>query len=105
VKALRPWIRFEAEPYSISSYLLGFGGPTKEFTFYKRIKSLAPGDFMTVRRGERPRPETFFSVSDFWDGEEMRALDGMTPVQATDRLEEELFASVKRQMFADSRVG
>ena len=37
VKALRPWTRFEAEPYSISSYLLGFGGPTKGFTFYKGI--------------------------------------------------------------------
>ena len=60
---------------------------------------------MTVRRRERPRRETFFSVSDFWDGEAMQALGGLTPAQATDRLEEQLFASVKRQMFADARVG
>lgn len=105
IKALRPWLPFEAEPFSITSYLLGFGGPTKGFTFYKRIKSLAPGDYLSVRRGEPPRQETFFSQSDFLDRREMQTLHAERPAQAVDRMEQLLFESVKRQMFADSRVG
>jgi asparagine synthase (glutamine-hydrolysing) len=105
VKAFRPWVCFQAEPFSIASYLMGFGGPTKGFTFYKGIQSLAPGDFIILRRGGTPRQETFFSLAEFLNRGEIEALEGLNPRQITDRMEELLFESVKRQMFADSRVG
>jgi asparagine synthase (glutamine-hydrolysing) len=105
VKGFGPWIPFEAEPFSIASYLLGFGGPTKGFTFYKQIKSLAPGTFVTVRRGEVPRHRAFFVLSNFWDRAELDDLESVPPRKMVDRMEELLFESVKRQMFADSRVG
>ena len=105
VKALRPWLPFEPDPFSITSYLLGFGGPTKGFTFYKGVKALAPGDFLVVRRGEPTRHETFFAQSDFWNADEIAALDAEPPARAVDRMERLLFESVKRQMFADSKIG
>ncbi len=105
VKALRPWIEFSCDPFSITSYLLGFGGPTKGFTFYKHVQSVAPGEFMQVRRGEPTRRETFFSMPDFWDGGEIEALDRLRPEQMVDRMEGLMWESVKRHMFADSAVG
>ena len=35
IRALRPWIRFEPDVLSISSYLQGFGGPTSGHSFYR----------------------------------------------------------------------
>jgi asparagine synthase (glutamine-hydrolysing) len=105
VKAFKPWVQLEPEPFSISSYLMGFGGPTKGFTFYQKVKVLAPGEFITLKRGGRPQRETFFRLSDFWDREEMMASDSLSPRQTVDRLEKVLYESVKSQMFADSRVG
>jgi asparagine synthase (glutamine-hydrolysing) len=105
IKAFQPWVHLQPEPFSISSYLMGFGGPTKGFTFYQKIKSLAPGDFITLRRGDAAQRETFFRLSDFWDRDEITASDALTPRQTVDRLEKVLYESVKSQMFADSRVG
>jgi asparagine synthase (glutamine-hydrolysing) len=105
VKAFKPWVRLEPEPFSISSYLMGFGGPTKGFTFYQRIKVLPPGEFITLTRGAKPRHETFFRLSDFWDRDELAASGNLSPQQTVDRLETALYESVKSQMFADSRVG
>ena len=105
VKALRPWMPFEADVFSISSYLLGFGGPTKGFTFYKGIKALAPGEFVTWRRGQPPSSDTYRSVSDFLDDGEMQGLRQQSPRQLVDRMEQLLFESVKRQLFADAPVG
>lgn len=105
VKAFAPWLPLEPEPFAISSYLLGFGGPTTGFTFYRRVKALAPGDYLTVRRGAEPVREAFFALTEFCDADEMEALDRLSPAQAVDRAEALLFESVKRQMFADSRIG
>jgi asparagine synthase (glutamine-hydrolysing) len=105
VKAFRPWLPFEPEPYSISSYLLGFGGPTKGFTFYKGIKALAPGEFVTWRRGAPAAVDTFASIAEFLDGDRIQELRSQTPRQLVDRMEQLLFDSVKRQLFADAPVG
>jgi asparagine synthase (glutamine-hydrolysing) len=105
VKAFRPWLPFEAEPYSISSYLLGFGGPTKGFTFYKGIKAVGPGEFVTWRRGGPTSVDTFASIAEFLDRDRIQELRGQTPRQLVDRMEQLLFESVKRQLFADAPVG
>ena len=105
VKGFRPWLRFEAEPFSISSYLLGFGGPTKGFTFYKGVKAVGPGEFVTWRRGAPAAVDTFAAIAGFLDGDQMAELRGRTPAQLVDRMEQLLFESVKRQLFADAPVG
>lgn len=105
IKSLRPWIGFEADPLSISSYLLGFGGPTKGFTFYKQIKALRPGDYITLQPGTAAQIESFFTLPDFWDRNKMAELDSLSPKQAVDRMEELMWNSVERQLFADSQVG
>ncbi len=105
VKAFQPWFHLQPEPFSISSYLMGFGGPTKGFTFYQKIKVLAPGEFISLRRGGERVRDTFFSLSDFWDRDEITSSDALSPRQTVDRLEKVLYESVQSQMFADSRVG
>jgi len=105
VKAFRPWVRLQADEFSISSYLLGFGGPTAGFTFYRGVKAVAPGS--TVRF-DRDRPATysrFFSVPDFWDSGAIRELEHLKPEQIVDRVEETLLRSVEKHLFADSPVG
>ena len=87
IKALRPWLPFEAEPFSITSYLLGFGGPTKGFTFYKGIKSLAPGDYLASAAASRPARRRSSRSRTSWIGSEMQALDAERPAQAVDRME------------------
>ncbi|HEX7476743.1 MAG TPA: asparagine synthase (glutamine-hydrolyzing) [Polyangiales bacterium] len=105
VKALRPWVQLEHDPFSISSYLLGFGGPTKGFTFYKHVKSVGPGEYVSVRRRQQPSVERFFSMPDFWDRDEIETLDRLKPKAMVDRMEALMWDSVKRHMFADSAVG
>jgi asparagine synthase (glutamine-hydrolysing) len=105
VKAFRPWVDLVPDPFSITSYLLGFGGPTKGFTFYKHVKAIAPGEFVQIRRGAPVRRATFFSMPDFWDRTEIEALDRLAPKAMVDRMEQLMWESVKRHMFADSAVG
>jgi asparagine synthase (glutamine-hydrolysing) len=105
VKAMHPWVALEPDPFSISSYLLGFGGPTKGFTFYKNVKSLAPGSFVTLRRGETAKYSRFFSMKDFWERDEIESLATLRPRQTVDRFEELLYRSVEKHMFADAPVG
>ena len=50
IKAMRPWIAFEPDLLSISSFLFGFGGPTKGHSFFRDIKILAPGSTVEVRK-------------------------------------------------------
>jgi asparagine synthase (glutamine-hydrolysing) len=105
VKALRPWMDFEVDPYSIASYLLGFGGPSKGSTFYRHVRTLAPGAYVKLQGGSKATPRSFFTIPDFWNQDEMEALDRLQPGQMVDRLEQLMFESVERQMFADAPVG
>jgi asparagine synthase (glutamine-hydrolysing) len=54
IKALRPWWTPTLDEFSISSYLLGFGGPTKGATFYRGVRSVAPGSAVICRIGAHP---------------------------------------------------
>jgi len=108
IPAMRPWIRFEADLLSISSYLQGPAdqqGPAKGFSFFKHIKIVAPGTLITVQRGGQARYTRFFSLGDFWDAGEVERLKQQKPSQVVDEVEEMLLKSVKSQVLADAPVG
>lgn len=105
IAAMRPWIRFEPDLLSISSYLEDQRGPAAGFSFFKDIKILAPGSVITLRRGGRARYRRFFSLSDFWNAGEVERLERLKPTQAVDEVEETLLQSVKTQLLADAPVG
>jgi len=105
VKAFRPWFTLLPEKFCISSYLMKFGGPTKGFTFYEGVMSLAPGTMLTYRKGVAPEISSFFAIPDFVDPGEIERLNSFTSVQMVDYVDELLFKSVEKHMFADSPVG
>ena len=105
IKAIRPWFELGTNPFAMSSYLLGFGGPTKGTTFYDAIESVEPGGFVEIEAGGRPVHDRFFSMPDFLDPAQMDELARLNPDQAVDRMEELLYASVEAHMFADCPVG
>lgn len=105
VKAFKPWIDFEIDPFSISSYMLGFGGPTKGATFYKSVTSISPGTYTIIQQNQQPLHKSFFSIPDFLDSELMEQLSNYSPKQIVDHVDELMYNSVKNHMFADSAVG
>lgn len=110
IGAMRPWIRFEPDLLSISSYLQGPAdhrqqGPAKGFSFFKHIKLVAPGSLITVQRGGQAHYSRFFSLGDFWDAGEVNRLKRLKPNQVVDEVEEMLLKSVKTQLLADAPVG
>lgn len=105
MRAMRPWIKFEPDGLSISSYLFGFEGPSKGYTFLKGVKFLPPGTVASVRRGEAARYKRYAGVVDLWDkgrADELRRLSARRIVDSVDEL---LSESVKMQLFADAPVG
>ena len=104
-KAMRPWIRLEPNPFSIISYLLGFGGPTKNASFYDGVRILAPGSVVNLRIGDTPTFEQFAQLTDMQDLEESEELSRLNPSQVVDRIDEQLHRSVERMLFADAPVG
>jgi len=105
MKAFRPWCSLELDQFSISSYLSGFGGPTKGFTFYQKVKSVAPGSIVTLKRNQPAHYDAYFEMTDFWDEDEIDSLNRLNPNQIVDRMDELLYKSVEKHMFADSPVG
>ncbi len=105
IKAMSAYLRFEPDLLSISSYLQGFGGPTKNHTFFKGVKILPPGSIATVRRGESVGYDSFFNVVDFWDKNDTDASAELDPSIMVDKVEELLLASVKKHLIADAPVG
>lgn len=105
LKAMRPWWTPELDQFSISSYLLGFGGPTKGSTFYRNVRSVAPGGFVRYRPACGTHRGTFFSLPQFWDPARIDALRGESDAAIVDRMEELLLESVRGHMFADVPVG
>ena len=103
--AMRPWIPFAPDVPSITSYLLGFGGPTSGHSFYKDVRAVAPGTVLTVRPGQRGQYRRFWRLQDFWDPEEHRRLSDTKPARIVDALEEALLESVRTQLLADAPVG
>ena len=105
IKALRPWQSLDLDQFSISSYLSGFGGPTKGFTFYRKVQSVSPGSIITLKRNQPAHYDTYFEMTDFWDEDAIHSLNQLKPTQMVDRMDELLYNSVEKHMFADSPVG
>ncbi len=105
IKALQPWTALSLDRFSIASYLLKFGGPTKGFTFYNGLHSLAPGDMIRVDRSGVVQQSTFYALQDFVDIEQVRALSKMSSTKVVDVMDELMTESVDLHMFADVPVG
>lgn len=105
VRAMRPWVGFEPDSLSISSFLFGFEGPSKGYTFFKNIKYLPPGATVKVHRGGPARYGRFFETVDFWDRDQADSLKRLKTRQIIDKVDELLFESVRKQLFADAPVG
>lgn len=105
IKAMRPWISFEPDVFSISSYLQGFSGPTKKHSFYQNIHIVPPGNKIQIRRGSRAEYQNFSSIEEFFDLNEQERLKGLTSNQIINELDSLLHDSVKSQLIADFPVG
>jgi len=105
VKAFRPWVELEPEAFAIGSYLLGFGGPMRGQTMYRRVRTVGTGTSVEIGPGGDIAEATFFTMPDFWDADRIESLESLSPAQTVDRFDEALNASVERQIFADARVG
>jgi asparagine synthase (glutamine-hydrolysing) len=105
IKAFRPWFDFEINPFSISSYMLGFGGPTKGATFYKGVISITPGSYVVIEPHHALSRKTFFAMPDFLDPDLIEQLNHFSVKQIVDHVEELMFNSVESHMFADSAIG
>ncbi len=105
IMPMRPWIEFQPDILSISSYLLGYAGPTKGYTFYKKIKILPPGTVVTIKKGQPAKYHQFFKIINFWDSDLAGDLDIKNKNQLIDIIDEHLFDSVKKQLIADAPVG
>jgi asparagine synthase (glutamine-hydrolysing) len=110
VLGMKPWLKLEPDDFSISAFLFGnpaygFGGPTKEHSFFKGIRILPPGCVVKVRTGMPAQYGKFFSGVDFLNEDLSERLQRLRPMQLVNETEELLFASVKTQMVADARVG
>ena len=91
--------------HSVSSYLLGFGGPTTGDSFYDQVEILPPGAVLRIRQGGNSERSHFFVLRDFADEAEAAALAAEKPARLLDRVDELLQRSVKNQLRADAPVG
>lgn len=105
IRALRPWITLQADLLSLASFVQGYGGPTRGFTFFRKVKFLDPGTILILRRGGRPEIRTYSRLVDFVDPVEGERLKSLKPVQLVDALDEALNRSVRSQLIADAPVG
>jgi asparagine synthase (glutamine-hydrolysing) len=106
VAAMRPWIRLEPDLLSIAAYLENqLQGPASNFSFFKGVKSAAPGSVITVRRGRQAQYGRFFSLAELWDAGERQRLKRLRADQVVDEVEQALLESVHKQLLADAPVG
>jgi asparagine synthase (glutamine-hydrolysing) len=105
VKAMYPWWTPELDHFSVASYLLGFHGPTKGFTFYRNLRVLAPGDYVHVKLGEASSTHSWFNLPQFWNDEERERLAGLSDKATIDHVDEQLLGAVRSHLFADVPVG
>jgi asparagine synthase (glutamine-hydrolysing) len=105
IKAMRPWRALQPDAQMASAYLGGFGGPTRDRSFFRDVSMLAPGTVLQMRPGESPSLRKFFHIADFWDPEEHRRLSSLKPRAIVDALDALLFESVRKHLIADAPVG
>jgi asparagine synthase (glutamine-hydrolysing) len=104
-KGFAPWVPLQPDPHIVSAYLSGFGGPTRDRSFFRDAVILAPGTIRELRRGQRSTERSFFQIPQFWQPDEYRRLRGLKPEAIVDSFEELLFTSVKKHLLADAPVG
>lgn len=105
IKALKPWMQLEANPFPIAAYLLGFGGPTMGQCFYRRVRIVPPGGVVRLTLGRTAEHGSFATLADFIDPGHEAELRSLSPAQLVDRLDELLNDAVQRMLFADAPVG
>jgi asparagine synthase (glutamine-hydrolysing) len=105
IRTMGPWIPFEPDLHSISSYLYSFGGPHTGRSFYQNIRSLDAGAVLEIRKKGKSQTKRFFTLPDFLDREEEARLEGRKMGQLVDELDVLLNESVKSQLIADAPVG
>ena len=105
IQAMRPWIKFEPDLSSISSFLSGFAGPTKGHSFFKQVKFLPPGTHIKMRLGKRPQYQQVLTTTGLWSQSEEESLCRLKPNQLVDKVDELLFDCVRKQLIADAPVG
>lgn len=105
IQAMRPWIKFEPDQLSISSFLLGFAGPTKGHSFFKHVKFLPPGTQITIILGKKTQYQQVLTIKEIWNQSEEELLHRLKPNQIVDKVDELLFDSVRKQLIADAPVG
>ena len=105
IGAMRPWIAWKENPGKIVPYLFGLHGVTDGHGLYEGVQSVVPGSVIRVKAGSQPQFDRFFELSDFWDEEQRRKFDELSPVQAVDLIEKKLLASVRLQLRADAPLG
>ena len=105
IRTMRPWIEFEPNLLSISSFLYGFSGPTQGATFFRNVTCIEPGGVVKVQRGSKAERSRFFSVGDFIDRDEIERLKSLPSETLIDLVDERLNDSVRAQLVADAPVG
>ena len=53
IKAFKPWVSLEPDKFSISSYLMGYGGPNASFTLYNKVKIMPTGTWVKIESGKK----------------------------------------------------
>jgi asparagine synthase (glutamine-hydrolysing) len=105
VKAIAPWVSLSPDPFIATAYLSGFGGPTRDRSFFQNIAPLSPGTICEIRQGGRSTARSFFHITDFWNPEERDRLQRIDPSKVVDTVEQLLLTSVEKHLIADAPVG
>ena len=105
VKAISPWTPLSPDSQMASAYLSGYGGATRDRSFFRDVIIQAPGIVKEVRSGQRSTERSFFHFTEFWQRDEYQRLRGLKTGAIIDHFEELLFASVKKHLIADAPVG
>ena len=56
IKAMAPWIPLHPDPHMASAYLAGFGGPTRDRSFFRDVIILSPGTVKAAHATRREPP-------------------------------------------------
>lgn len=105
LEAFRPWLGMEADPWSISSFLHGFLGPTEGRTFYRGISFVGAGELLHRTAGGETNRTRFFTIDEFRDPDLAGRLAAAGRHALVDELDDLLFEAVHDQLIADARVG
>jgi asparagine synthase (glutamine-hydrolysing) len=100
LKALWKWTNLDDISNEGLAEYLTFGYTLGDNTFFKNIKSIPPGHYLTFQDGTR-------SVKKYWDASDylQDPLSGIPEAQLTDQLEDLLVSSFKYRMLSDVPVG